>query len=46
MKVSGDEISVESVTVKINQKYFSRVEEIKKLIKDKLGIIADVKVEK
>lgn len=46
MKVSGDEISVESVTVKINQKYSSRVEEIKKLIKDKLGIIADVKVEK
>lgn len=46
MKVSGDEISVESVTVKINQKYSSRAEEIKKLIKDKLGIIADVKVEK
>ena len=46
MNVSGEEISVESVTVNINQKYSSRAEEIKKLIKDKLGIIADVRIQK
>lgn len=42
MKVSDDAISVESVIVGIDKKYSSRSREIKKLIKENLGIIADV----
>lgn len=46
MKVSGDEISVESASVVINQNYSLRIDEIKRLIKDELGINADVKIQK